>query len=65
MARPNGRRMRYSDLADLKLAKQMRLLQNVQYEWQVPARGKAPGYVVMARGTDPRYLTTYSLKSVN
>jgi hypothetical protein len=65
VARPNGRRMRYSDLADLKLAKQKRLLQNFQYEWQVPARGNLPAYVVMARGTDPRYLTTYSLKSVN
>jgi hypothetical protein len=65
VARPNGRRMRYSDLADLKLAKERRLLRNFQYEWQVPARGNLPAYIVIARGTHPQYLTTYSLKSVN
>ena len=65
VARPKGRRMRYSDLADLKLAKERRLLRNFQYEWQVPARDNVPAYVVMARGTNSKYLTTYSLKSVN
>jgi hypothetical protein len=65
VARPNGRRMRYSELADLKLAKERRLLRNFQYEWQVPARGNLPAYIVMARGTHPQYLTTYSLKSAN
>lgn len=65
VARPNGRRLRYSDLGDLKLAKEMRLLRNVQYEWQVPASGNLPAYIVMARGTHPQYLTTYSLKSVD
>jgi hypothetical protein len=54
-------RMQYSELGDLKDARQQTDGTNYTYTWQVAARGREPGYVVVARGSDPQYLTSYSI----
>lgn len=64
VADENGERVRYSDVADINLAKQdgNPQVNNFNYIWEVAARGKRPRYIVSARGRDPQYLTTYSVK---
>ena len=63
--REAGRRMRYSDVADIKSARKVIGAGNYEYIWQVAARGNRPAYLVVARGTDPNYLLYYSIKRVN
>ncbi len=55
------RRLRYSDLGDLKTAQHKTDGTNHTYIWRVAARGKRPGYVFEALGNDPQYLTSYRL----
>ncbi|MGH9902821.1 MAG: hypothetical protein ACRD68_13520, partial [Pyrinomonadaceae bacterium] len=58
-------RMRYSDVADVKGAQQTVGVNNYKYTWRVAARGgDRPGYVVVARGTDPQYLSYFSIKKI-
>jgi hypothetical protein len=54
-------RLRYSDIGDLKRAQYKTDGTNHTYIWRVPARGKHPGYVLEALGSDPQYLTSYRL----
>ena len=54
-------RLRYSDLADLKQAQHKTDGMNHTYIWRVSARGRRPGYVFEALGSDPQYLTSYRL----
>lgn len=67
VADERGERVRYSDIADINLAKQEGNPQvnNFNYIWEVAARGKRPRYIVSARGRDPQYLTTYSVKRLD
>jgi hypothetical protein len=55
------RRLRYSDLADLKQAQHKTDGTNHTYIWRVSANGQRPGYVFEALGSDPQYLTSYRL----
>ena len=55
------RRLRYSDLADLKQAQHKTDGMNHTYIWKVSARGQHTGYVFEALGNDPQYLTSYRL----
>ena len=61
-----GRRMRYSAVASLKRARQEGdvSINNYNYVWDLAARGKEPQGIVVARGRDPLYLSTYSIKKV-
>jgi hypothetical protein len=54
--------MRYSDVADLKRARQAGdvKINNYHYVWE--ARGRSPKTIVEARGRDPEYLSTYTIK---
>ncbi len=54
-------RMPYSDLADIKSARQQTDGRNYTFTWIVPSRGKVPRYAVVARGGDPQYLVSYSI----
>lgn len=56
-----GARMRYADVADLKLAQRATDGRNYSYTWRVEAKGKQPPYAVVARGSDPELLTSYSI----
>jgi len=59
-----GLSIRYSDLADLTVARHATDGFNHTYSWTVPAAGKRAGYVLVARGTHPQLLTSYSLYPV-
>jgi len=54
-------RMLYSDVADIKSARQQTDGRNYTFTWIVPSRGHVPRYAVVARGSDPQYLTSYSI----
>jgi hypothetical protein len=56
-----GRRMMYSEVASLKNARRTTDGRNYTYTWRVPPRGGQAGYVVVARGSHPDYLTSYSI----
>ncbi|HEV3471199.1 MAG TPA: hypothetical protein VG148_17880 [Pyrinomonadaceae bacterium] len=55
------RRLRYADIADPSRAEHKTDGTNHTFIWRVPARGRRPGHVVVAGGTDPQYLTSYRL----
>jgi hypothetical protein len=55
------RRMRYSDVANLKRARKSTDGRNYTYTWRVETKGKQPGYLVIARGSHPQYLTSYTI----
>jgi len=64
LARKNGRRVRYSDVVDIKKTRQEGAAGNYKYVWEVAARGDQTGYVVIARGSDPRFLSMCSIKRI-
>lgn len=58
-------RMRYSDVASLKTARQEGdvSVNNYHYVWELARRGsKEPRCLVEARGRDPLYLSTYTIR---
>ena len=57
-------RMRYTDVADTAQAEQRGDPQrnNFHYAWTLEANGKTPKMLVVARGRDPQFLETFSLK---
>ena len=57
--------VRYQDVLDLTKAKQMGAPNNNKYVLEIPAAGQTPGYVMMARGTDPSFLTYLSIERGN
>lgn len=61
-AREGGQRIRYSDVVDIKKARQVGTVNNYKYVLDVPGHGKHPGYTITARGTDPQYLTYFSIE---
>lgn len=64
-AREGDRRVRYGDVIDLKTATKTASTNNYKYAQKVAAHGDRPGYVVIARGNDPTYLTYLSLESLD
>ena len=67
VAREGGQRMRYADVANLKKARQEGDVSanNYNYVWELSARGKETKGLVIARGHDPLYLSTYSIKRLD
>lgn len=51
----------YSELADLKNASQATDGRNYTYTWKVNRGTNQTSYVVVARGSDPSYLTSYTV----
>lgn len=60
IARTDGPRMRYAEVADIKSAKQIHSQGNHKFTWNV--RHGQVTYVLTARGHDPQYLDSYSVK---
>ena len=60
-------RMRYTDLGKLEGARQAGdpAIKNFNYEWTLPATEGHPEMLVIARGRDPEFLSTYSLKRLD
>jgi hypothetical protein len=57
--------VRYSDLGALENAKHATDGRNVTYRWNVSAKGKQAGYVVIARGSNPDTLASYSISRLS
>jgi hypothetical protein len=57
-ARPDVRSVRYADVGELTHAKRLGFY---IYDWRLPARDGAPNLRIEARGTDPEYLSSYSI----
>jgi len=62
IARTDGPRIRYQEVADLKLAQHKVVQGNHKFTWDVEARTGHFAYVLVARGHDPEYLDSYSVK---
>lgn len=65
VAREGGaRRMRYGDVASLETARQEGdvAINNYHFVWELARRGREPRLLVEARGRDPQYLSTYTIK---
>lgn len=65
IARTGGPRIRYQDVADLKSAQQSHLQGNHKFTWQFPAKHGRIAYTIIARGHDPQYLDSYSVKKLD
>jgi hypothetical protein len=53
--------MRYGDVAELKDARYATDGRNYSYTWTIAASGRQPSHLLVARGSDPDFLTSYSL----
>jgi len=62
IARTDGPRMRYEEVADVKSAQRMQNQGNYKFMWEVPARHGQLAYLMIAHGHDSRYLDSYSIK---
>ncbi len=60
-------KMRYSDVGELKKARQKgdAAKKNYRYEWGLEAAGKDPKVQIVAWGRDPQYLQYYSIERAN
>ena len=65
IARADGPRMRYQDVADPKGARHTVNQGNHKFTWEVSARGGHFAYILIARGRDPQYLDSYSVKKAD
>jgi hypothetical protein len=65
LARTDGPRIRYQEVADLKSAQQSHTQGNHKFTWEVAARRGHIGYLLIARGHDPQYLDSYSVKKLD
>ena len=63
LARTGGPRIRYEEVADLKHAQRSNNHGNYKFTWEVEARGGK--YLLIARGHDPEYLDSYSVKNLD
>ena len=59
VAHPN--RVRYGDIANVDEATKATDGTNYSYKWKVEAGRKQPGYLLIARGSSPEFLNSYSL----
>ena len=64
-ARTDGSRVLYSDVLDINNAKLITSPNNYKYTQDVQGNESIPGYSRIASGTDPNYLTYFSLKEIN
>jgi hypothetical protein len=65
IARAGGPRIRYQDVGDVKSARRTDTQGNVKLTWEVSARHGQLGYMIIARGRDPQFLESYSLKRID
>jgi len=62
-----AKRVGYEEIGNLKEARQAGdvAIKNFNYEWNLPAEKRDPQTLVSARGRDPKFLSTYSLKRLS
>ena len=64
IARTDGPRMRYQEVADLKSARRLNNQGNYRFTWDIPERRGQFAFVVIAHGRDPNFLDSYSIKKL-
>jgi hypothetical protein len=64
IARTNGPRMRYQEIADVKTARRLNSQGNYRFTWEIPERRGQFAFVVIAHGRDPNFLDSYSVKKI-
>jgi hypothetical protein len=64
IARADGPRIRYQEIADVKQARRLSNQGNYRFTWEVEASSGHSGYFVIAHGRDPQYLESYSVKKL-
>jgi hypothetical protein len=59
-----AQRVSYKSVGNVELARDLGdpNIKNFNYEWQLPAEGRGPASIVVARGRDADHLSTLSLK---
>ena len=62
IARTNGPRIRYQEVADLKSAQRNIASGNHKFTWEIEERRGQSAFVLIARGHDAQYLDSYSIK---
>ena len=62
IARTNGPRMRYEDVAELKSAQRSITPGNHKFTWEIEGRRGESAFILIARGHDAQYLDSYSVK---
>lgn len=62
VARTDGPRIRYQEVADIKSAQRSVTPGNHKFTWEIEGRRGHSGYILVARGHDAEYLDTYSVK---
>ena len=62
LARTDGPRIRYQEVADLKSAQHSVAPGNHKFMWDIEERHGQSGFILIARGHDAQYLDSYSVK---
>jgi hypothetical protein len=65
IARTDGPRIKYQEIADLKAAERSVNQGNHKFTWEVEARRGHAAFILIARGHDPQYLDSYSVKKAD
>ena len=62
IARADGPRIRYEEVAELKSAQRSVAPGNHKFTWEIEGRRGQSAFVLIARGHDAQYLDSYSVK---
>jgi len=65
LARADGQRVRYEDVANLQGAQREENQGNYKLTWQIAARSGHAEYLMIAHGHDPQFLDSYSVKKID
>ncbi len=65
VARTDGPKIRYQEVADVKSAQRTVVQGNHKLTWEIEARRGHFAYILIARGHDPQYLDSYSVKKAD
>ena len=65
IARTDGPRIRYQEIADLKSAQRSNTSGNHKFTWEIESRRGKAAFIIIARGHDPQYLDSYSIKKAD
>lgn len=65
IARTDGPRIRYEDVADVQSAQREQNQGNYKLTWQIAARSGHSAYQLIAHGRDPQFLESYSVKKID
>ena len=65
IARADGPRIRYQEVADLKSAQHSNTPGNHKFTWAFEEHRGKEGFIIIARGRDAQYLDSYSVKKAD